>query len=86
MGGRMCIACRRLYERNILLRIVRIANTGKIVISNDRKIQGRSAWLCQSVSCIRKAVKEHRVDKALRLQVSDDVIAQLEYLAEQFGV
>ena len=39
---------------------------------------GRSAYLCQREACLEEARRRKRLQKALRCQVPDDVLAALE--------
>jgi predicted RNA-binding protein YlxR (DUF448 family) len=70
---RRCVACRALKDRRLLWRVVRLAGGG---IALDHGM-GRSAYLCRSRSCLEEARRRKRVQRALRCQIPDSVIATL---------
>lgn len=47
------------------------------------KLSGRGAYLCASAECFRRAVKEKRLSKALRTEVPDEVLEQIEKIISQ---
>ena len=71
---RRCVACRQLLDRSLLWRIVRDHRDGVLL----DKGMGRSAYLCPRESCIEEAQRRKRLQKALRCQVPDSVMATLK--------
>ena len=71
---RRCVACRQLLDRSLLWRIVRDHRDG-VLLDNG---MGRSAYLCPRESCIEEAQRRKRLQKALRCQVPDSVMATLK--------
>ena len=43
---RMCVACRKMYPQNELIRLVRDNKTGEIKFDCDKKLFGRGAYIC----------------------------------------
>ncbi|MCP9927954.1 YlxR family protein [Cyanobium sp. CH-040] len=78
MGGkpvlRRCVACRRLSDRSLLWRVVRLAGGG---VQLDQGM-GRSAYLCPDPACLEEARRRRRLQRALRCPVDDGLLDQLE--------
>lgn len=68
---RQCISCREQKDRDDLTRITRIYNISsgqeEIVINPDRYQLGRSVYICKSPECQKKAIKEKKIIKMLRV-------------------
>tara|TARA_E500000178_G_C16466973_1_gene507040 strand:- start:31 stop:309 length:279 start_codon:yes stop_codon:yes gene_type:complete len=71
---RRCVACRQLQDRRSLWRVIRDHKDGVRVDIG----MGRSAYLCQREECLEEARRRKRLQKALRCQVPDEVLAALE--------
>ncbi len=70
---RQCVACRRLADREVLWRVVRLAAGG---LALDEGM-GRSAYLCPSPTCLEEAQRRKRLQRSLRTPVSDSIFASL---------
>ncbi len=71
---RRCVACRKLLDREQLWRVIRLAEGG---ICLDEGM-GRSAYLCPNQECLEEAKRRKRLQRALRCQVADSIVASLE--------
>ena len=71
---RRCVACRQLQDRRFLWRVIRDHKDGVRVDIG----MGRSAYLCQREACLEEARRRKKLQKALRCQVPDEVLAALE--------
>ena len=71
---RRCVACRQLLDRQLLWRVIRDHQDGVFL---DRGM-GRSAYLCPTETCLDEARRRKRLNKALRCQVPDSLIAVLQ--------
>ena len=74
---RMCVGCREMKPKMELLRVVK-PQDGDAHIDRTGKAQGRGAYVCQSVECLKKAQKTKALDRALETKIEDSVFAQLE--------
>jgi len=68
---RTCIACRQVKEKKALIRLV---STEKGIAEIDvfAKKPGRGAYLCPKKTCWESALRENRLDYALRTKLRDD--------------
>lgn len=81
---RQCLSCRALFPRPELIRIVherQPASFRVIQPSEPRQVYiGRSAYLCLSEDCLRKALKGRKIQKALKTSIPDDILIYLNQL------
>ena len=76
---RRCVACRQLMDRNLLWRVIRDHRDGVLLDSG----MGRSAYLCPRKTCLEEAYRRKRLQKALRCQVPETVLAALDQRLSQ---
>lgn len=74
---RMCLGCQQMRPKKELLRIVRTPE-GEIEFDPTGKRNGRGAYLCPEVECLRSAAKAHRFEKALGVDIPQEVLSKLE--------
>ena len=73
---RMCVGCQQMKAKKDLLRVVRTPDE-TVVLDATGKKSGRGAYLCKEVTCLDKAVKEKRLERALQKPVEADVYEAL---------
>lgn len=71
---RCCVSCRRVAPRGEFWRIVREANTARVLLDQG---MGRSAYLCPQADCLRLAQRKNRLGRALKVAVPPDLWAIL---------
>ena len=71
---RRCVSCRQLLDRRQLWRVIRQAVGG---IQLDQGM-GRSAYLCPTAECLEEAIRRKRLQRALRCQVADSIVRDLQ--------
>ena len=74
---RMCVGCREMKPKMELLRIVK-PQEGDASIDRTGKAQGRGAYVCQNIECLKKAQKTRALERALEAKIEDDVFEQLK--------
>ena len=79
---RTCVACRTSGDKKSLLRIVK-TSAGEIIVDTTGKISGRGAYICPLQGCLQRAIKEKRLSRALRTEVTEEAVRQLEKHVEQ---
>lgn len=73
---RMCVACRQMFPKNTLLRVVRLED-GSTVIDRTGKKNGRGAYLCATKACLERAMKTKALDRALNITLTEQTKTQL---------
>lgn len=73
---RTCIACRAQNDKKNLLRIVKNDNEIKLDISG--KLNGRGAYICNSLECVEKCIKTKALNRTFQTNVSPEVYSKLK--------
>ena len=76
---RKCSGCGEHFPKNELVRVLRTPE-GEVVLDLTGKCSGRGAYICKSLSCLKKARKARRIENALECSVSDEVFDRMEAL------
>ncbi len=71
---RLCISCRKTYDRKDLLKITKDHNQGIIL----QKGMGRSAYICKSKECYSDSKIKKKLQKALKTFLDPEFIEILE--------
>ena len=70
------MGCNEKKAKKELIRIVK-NKEGKIFVDKTGKAEGRGAYLCDSVLCLEKVVKNKRIEKALECKISEEIYQEL---------
>ena len=73
----MCAGCNKTSQKNELIRIVR-AQDGNILVDTSGKMNGRGAYLCYDMNCLKSVRKSKRLARMLNQPVPDTVYEELE--------
>jgi len=65
---RVCISCRKTYDRKDLLKITKDHNQGIIL----QKGMGRSAYICKSKKCYSDSKIKKKLQKALKISLEPE--------------
>lgn len=74
---RMCVGCRQMFPKKELLRIVSNEN-GSLELDSTGKKNGRGAYICAKTECLRQAVKQRQLQRALESELTEETINDLE--------
>jgi len=69
---RQCVGCREMKSKKELARIIRTPE-GNILLDKTGRMNGRGAYICFNQDCLAKAIKTKGIERALKMQVSDDI-------------
>ena len=64
MPIRTCVGCRTEHEKSELIRLVRYGD--RVVVDLEAKLPGRGAYVCPKLSCIKRAMRRGRLERALK--------------------
>ena len=73
---RTCVACQVKRPKRELVRVVRTPNR-ELVLDRKGKVSGRGAYVCGTRTCVEQAVKSKRLDRALEVTLTDEMVAAL---------
>ena len=74
---RQCLGCNEHKPKKELLRVVRTPD-GEILLDFTGKKSGRGAYICRDVSCLKRARKSRRIDRALEVSIPEEVYDRME--------
>ena len=74
---RKCVGCGGAFLKKELIRVVR-SPEGNVSLDFVGKKSGRGAYLCKNISCLKKARKAKKLERALVVSIPDDVYNALE--------
>jgi len=74
---RKCVGCGEMKPKKELLRILR-TETGEFVVDALGKANGRGAYLCRSVECFQKAVKNRGLERSSKQAIPPEVYERME--------
>ena len=73
---RTCIGCNEKKDKKDLIRIVK-DNENNISIDKTGKANGRGAYICDNIECLEKAIKNKRIEKSFKMEISENVYENL---------
>lgn len=73
---RQCVGCREMKSKNTMARIIRTPE-GNIFLDKTGRMNGRGAYICLNQECLAKAIKTRGIEKALKVQISDEIYAAI---------
>ena len=73
---RQCMGCRERKAKRDLIRIVR-GTDGEVRVDFGGKMNGRGAYICPSVDCLKKVQKSKALERSLETPIPEEVYARL---------
>ena len=73
---RQCMGCRERKAKKELIRVVR-GTDGIVSLDFSGKLNGRGAYLCPDLSCLKKAQKAKSLDRSLEVPIPEEVYDRL---------
>ena len=80
---RQCLGCNEHKPKGELMRVVRTPE-GETVLDFTVKTSGRGAYICRSLSCLKKARKSKRLETNLGCPISEEVYDNMEREISQY--
>lgn len=74
---RKCLGCGEVKDKRELVRVVK-SPEGEISLDLTGKKSGRGAYICPNASCLGKARKAKRIDRAFDMTVPEEVYEAME--------
>lgn len=73
---RSCVVCRTKKDKNELIRIVKNKNN-EINIDEKGKLEGKGAYICDSIDCFEKSKKVKALERALEVEIPNEIFEKL---------
>lgn len=81
---RQCIGCGEMKNKKEMLRILKTPE-GEFVLDATGRKNGRGAYLCPSMECLKKAIKTKGLERSFKMAIPTEVYEALEKEMEQLG-
>ena len=79
---RQCMGCRERKAKNDMIRVVRRTD-GVVSLDFSGKLNGRGAYICPDLECLKKAQKSKSLERSLEVPIPEEVYGRL--MAEMEG-
>ncbi len=80
---RQCVGCGEMKGKKEMVRILKTTE-GDIVLDMTGKKNGRGAYLCRSMECLKKAKKGRGLERSFKINIPNEVYEGLEKEFEEF--
>lgn len=83
MGGnrkapmRQCVGCQEMKSKKEMIRVIR-TNEQELLLDATGKKNGRGAYICPDLECLRKAVKNKGLERSFKQPIPVEVYEALE--------
>ena len=74
---RRCAGCNEQKSKKEFVRVVRTPE-GEIMLDFKGKMNGRGAYICKQLSCLKKARRAERVEKSLECHIPNEIWDKIE--------
>ena len=73
---RQCMGCRERKAKRDMIRVVR-GPDGEVSLDFGGKKNGRGAYICPDMECLKKAIRSKALDRSLEVTIPEQVIDRL---------
>lgn len=73
---RTCMGCNQKKAKKDLIRIVK-NKEGQINVDKTGKLEGRGAYICDSIECLERVIKSKRLERALEIKIDNEIYDNL---------
>ena len=74
---RQCTGCREMKSKRDMIRVIKTAENEICIDATGRK-NGRGAYICPNVVCLKQAMKNRGLERSLKTAIPETVYQQLE--------
>ena len=78
---RMCVGCGEMKNKREMMRVLKTPE-GPIVLDATGRKNGRGAYLCKSLDCLKKARKNRGLERSFQMSIPAEGYDSLE---KEFG-
>lgn len=81
---RMCVGCAEMKLKNELIRVIKTPENEIVLDATGRK-NGRGAYICSNMECLKKARKSKGLERSLKVAIPTKVYDNLEKEMDLIG-
>ena len=74
---RQCMGCRERKPKRDMIRVVR-GTDGTVSLDFGGKMNGRGAYICPDMECLKKAIRSKALDRSLEVTIPEQVYDRLQ--------
>jgi len=74
---RKCTGCNEMKAKKELIRVLKTTDE-EIILDKTGKKNGRGAYLCNSLECLKQARKSRGLERSLQIKIPDEIYETLE--------
>lgn len=74
---RQCIGCGEMKSKREMIRVIKTPEDEILLDATGRK-NGRGAYLCPAMECLKKAVKNKGLERSFKMAIPPEVYQALE--------
>ena len=74
---RQCMGCRERKAKREMIRVVR-GTDGAVSLDFGGKMNGRGAYICPQMDCLKKAIRSKALDRSLEVTIPEEVYDRLQ--------
>lgn len=74
---RQCVGCGTMKNKKEMMRVLKTAEEG-IVLDKTGKKNGRGAYLCESMECLKMARKNRGLERSFKMSIPNEVYDNME--------
>ena len=74
---RKCTGCNEMKPKKELIRVLKTTEE-EIILDKTGKKNGRGAYLCNSLECLKQARKTKGLERSLQVKIPDEIYETLE--------
>ena len=74
---RQCMGCRERKAKRDMIRVVR-GTDGTVSLDFGGKMNGRGAYICPDMECLKKAIRSKALDRSLEVTIPEEVYDRLQ--------
>lgn len=79
---RQCVGCGEYKDKKTLMRVIK-TNENEILLDDTGKKNGRGAYICKTMECLNKSMKNKGLERSLKIQIPKEVYDELIKEMEQ---
>ena len=74
---RQCVGCGEFKDKKSMIRVIK-TNEDEIFLDDTGKKNGRGAYICKTMQCLEKAVKNKGLERSLKVRIPQEVYDELK--------
>ena len=74
---RQCVGCGAMKSKKEMMRVLKTAEEG-IILDKTGKKNGRGAYLCESMECLKLARKNRGLERSFKMSIPNEVYDNME--------